>query len=455
MKVTTYEQAMEYIYSVAQDANSKYTSAEKFKRTKYFFKLCGNPQDALRVVHVAGTSGKGSTTKIVATLLRAHGYCVGSTFSPHLYTFLERFQINNTPISEKQFVRYLNNCIPWIEQMKQSKWGAPSWLEMVILLASYIFFKENVDFAVFETGMGGRFDATNVFHKQKVNIITRIGLDHTEFLGDTIEKIAGEKAGIIHKNDLTINLVQNDISDDVISERAKNANSKHINIREMKEFELEKQSQDGIVVSIRYKTIHLAHCQISLHGGFQAENATLALAGVYELFAQDGEEMNPEKTRKALGSVTMGGRFQIIPYKHKQLILDGAHNEQKMEAFLTSIKTVFPDKKFTFLISFKKGKDVVSIVKKIIPFANRCILTDFLNPMQGMFMESVSCEEVERIIKSQNRNIPLITEPDYKKAVDIALNKIDGDVVITGSLYLLANMYHELENHDVNVKKLL
>ncbi len=196
-----YSQILSYLYGFIPDRYSlKFSGQAGIERTKYLLQLLDNPQEKIKVIHIAGTSGKGSTAYLISKLLQHHGFKVGLQVSPHLIDIRERFQINNQLIPEELFVRTFQEIKPTIEKAKNSHWGKLTFFEILVSFAFYFFWKNKVDYAVMETGLGGLYDGTNVVeNKNKLVVLTKIGLDHQWILGSTYEKIASQKAGIIKK----------------------------------------------------------------------------------------------------------------------------------------------------------------------------------------------------------------------------------------------------------------
>lgn len=213
MILHTFKQAEIYLAShVPKTSSTTFPGEVGLRRAKQFMQLLGNPQEKLKIIHVAGTSGKGSTCYLISSLLASQGFKIGLHQSPHLTDVTERFQISGRNISQKEFVFYLNKIIAVVEKIKNI-----TYFEILVGMAFYIFAEKNVDYAVMETGLGGRYDGTNVvFRSDKLSVLTRIGLDHTNILGKTIEKIAFQKAMIINKNSQAISIDQERKAENVI-----------------------------------------------------------------------------------------------------------------------------------------------------------------------------------------------------------------------------------------------
>lgn len=418
LKILTFKQAEQYLNSHVRQGSRQIFQGEKgLEKMRYFLSFLGSPENKLKLIHIAGTAGKGSTCYLISSLLTAHGYKVGLHLSPHLTDVRERFQINNKIISKKDFVLYLNKVIPFIEKVESSIYGDLSYFEVLVGLAFYIFEKEKVDYAVIETGLGGWYDATNVIErKDKIAVLTKIGFDHMEILGKTLKDIAMQKAMIIKKNNLAISTRQKKVAEKVIKQIAKNQNSKLIFAGETLPF------------------------FVNLIGDYQRENASLALKTVRTVGQRDGFEVKDKTVKKVFGQAKFIGRFDIRRFKGKTVVLDGAHNQPKMKAFSSNLKQRFPNEKFLFLIAFKKGKDYKSMLRYIVSLASKITVTSFFVNNQDLIHLSEKPEAiVEELERFKFRDYQIIADPKkaFKTVVDIPKSK----VIITGSLYLLGEIY--------------
>lgn len=412
MKFQNFNQAQKFLFSrIPTQDRVRHQAGFGLERTVEFLKLLGSPQNKLKVIHIAGTSGKGSTAYLISHLLIGLGFKTGLHVSPHLLDIRERFQINNKLISKEEFVTYLNQIMSAYTQIGQTKYGYPTYFEICTAMSFYISFQKKVDYQVAETGVGGLFDATNsIDNRDKIAVLTKIGLDHTKILGNTIAKIALQKAEIIHEKNLCISTWQTKSARGVIEKLAHKRHARLIYVRRPTRMEL------------------------GLKGRYQQENAAIALEVVRQLAEQDKFTIDETKIRQALKTAYFPGRMDIKDIAGKQVILDGAHNPQKMRAFISSLKQLFPNQKFNFLVAFKKGKDFPKMLKIIHPHANKIFATEFFKPQQDWVSFAMPAEQInaDQII------------PDTKLAFKTALQKSD-TLVITGSLYLLSDIYKILK----------
>ena len=418
LKIKNFSEAQQFLaLHIPRNSQTKFPGELGLKRAKYFLQLLGRPQEKLKIIHVAGTSGKGSTCYLISSLLNAHGFRVGLHQSPHLTDVKERFQINNNIISEKEFIYYLNEIIPIINLVGKTFHGPLTYFEILIGLAYLIFYEKKVDYVVMETGLGGWYDATNVVERpDKLAVFTKIGLDHTNILGKTIGEIAFQKAMIINKNSQAILIDQERSVKKVFEKVAK-----------------ERKAELHFIHSLSF------NYSLSLIGEYQKENAGLALAVVNFLSRRDGFLINKKQVRKVFDNAHFPGRFDVRKVSGITVIFDGAHNPQKMSAFINTLIKKYPGKKFNFLIAFKSGKDYKEMLKIIVPFADSIILTGFHTENQDMVNLSEKPSTVGQQLKKigfKNFEINL----SLKEAWQTILNK-EEPIVVTGSLYLIGEIY--------------
>lgn len=416
------------------------------ERTKCFLKILGNPQNKLKVIHIAGTSGKGSTAMLTSQLLISQGFKTGLHLSPHIADIRERFQINNQLPDERIIIGYFKQILPAIKQMEKSRFGSPTYFEIIVGLSFYIFFKEKVDYAVIETGLGGLYDGTNcVSSKNKIVILTKIGIDHTQILGKKIADIALQKASIIHSCNPVISIRQYPSAQKVIEKIAKKNNAPILWVKPNENFILRNQSSSGIIFDVKlgqsFKKIEL-----SMKGIHQAENGTLAIAGFMLCAKRDGFTIKEQNMRKALANVSLIGRMQAIRVGKKTIILDGAHNPQKMASLIKSLKNIYPKQKLSFVVAFKKNKRYAPMLKKIIPMAKNIIITDFSSNQEN-FSKSADTSKVTDFLKVQKFLDYSIVKNSPKNILQV-IHKCENPIVITGSFYLIASVYFYFSDHS-------
>lgn len=409
------------------------------ERSRIFFDLIDNPQNKLKAIHIAATSGKGSTSHILDELLRAHGKTVGLHVSPHVYDYRERMIVNGELISEEELVDALNSLFPAIEQMDNSEAGRPTYFEVSNALAFSIFAKRNVDYAVIETGLGGLNDSTNTIDRHdKLAVIGQIGEDHVDILADpgqlidavsggfipntfteslsTIERIAVQKAGIMPIDGKALALKQSPKVNDIFERLAA---FRHTNLQWVSRRNIE--------------------TTLSLPGDFQRDNASLALDALDFLAKRDGWSIDPDLVKEALVSVTLPGRFEIRHTKGKTIILDGSHNPQKMGALVRAFQERYPNKKATVITAMAKTKDAQGTLRELDPIAGTIICTNFFTQRQDFKSASLKPDDLAELAR-QATNAEVLTASSHSEALELALNAGSDSILITGSFYFLGEI---------------
>lgn len=459
MKLQNLTQAREYIYQFIPEGNKKLFPGELgLERTKVFCEMLDNPQEKIKTIHIAGTSGKGSTAYLTSILLREAGFKVGLIVKPHIFDIRERYQINNELISETNFLKYLNQMIPVIDKLRQSEYSVPTYAEINAVLAFLIFAQEKVDYGVIETYLGGALDCTNVINRvDKLSVLARIGFDHTKILGNTLSAIAAQKAGIIQKNNQVIALSQNEKINNVFKKFAKEKDARIDFIKKGTTYKNIKQDIKGI--SFDFKNILIQEkvklnlesnkseaikINLSLLGEFQAENAALALSSVIHLSKRDHFTLSKDVINNAFNNAHFFGRMEVREFNCKKVIFDGAHNPQKMRAFIKSLESLYPNRKFNFLIAIMSGKDISEMLNLIIPNAKHITLSTFFADHQDWVRKGTSVKMLEELVKKKGFKA-IDSSNDQVKAFKQALENTDDILIVTGSLYFIGELYRQLD----------
>lgn len=321
----TYGEATEYILHIP-----KFTKKNDAQHTKIFLKYLGNPQERLKVLHVAGTNGKGSVCAYLDSMLRSEGKRTGLFTSPHLIKINERIAIDGRQISDDNFVKIFKKTLTAAQRMEAEGCPHPSFFEFLLGMALCAFFDGGVEYAVIETGLGGRLDATRSIERPLVCVITSIGLDHTEYLGDTLEKIAEEKAGIIRPGVPVFYAQTADESDRVIERTAKEQGNFCKKIGK-DAYEILGIEDKHIAFSCSSAYYGNTTWKLNNTGVYQPQNAVLAMEVMRYLFGENG---HPERWRAALEDLKWAGRMEeVLP----DVYIDGAHNISAVEAFIQSV----------------------------------------------------------------------------------------------------------------------
>ncbi len=409
-------------------------------RMRVLLDLLGNPHDNFKSIQVTGTSGKGSTAYLTANLLTKAGYKTGLTVSPHLQSLNERVQINMETVSDEVIVSLVNTVQKAAQQMKTMPVGDPSYFELLLAIAFYYFSQEKIDIAVVEVGLEGRWDATNVLDPIAV-ILTTISKDHTEILGETEEAIAREATSIIRKGKKNTPIVVSGVNQPqlqaLIKEKTVKAASKLFLLNEDMQYQI--QSQRATETLFDYQDTHgeLKNLSLSLLGEHQVQNASVALAAVRSLSNQ-GFSVSEDAIRAGLQQAFFAGRFERISFKEKEFILDGAHNEEKMQSLLSSLKQYYPKENILFILGFKKRRDINSMISLLMECHASYIVTAFHKTADYAISVSMNLEELKEAFADYSDKI--IFKATAPEALDEAEKHSNKVVVVTGSLYLVGEM---------------
>jgi dihydrofolate synthase/folylpolyglutamate synthase len=379
----------------------------------------GRPDRAYRAIHIAGTKGKGSTAAMIEACLRAAGYRTGFYTSPHLHTFRERMRANNEYISREEFAQLVNELEPHLNAVE-----GVTWFEIVTALAFMFFARSHIDIAVLEVGLGGRFDATNVV-TPLVSVITSLSMDHMNLLGNTIEQIAFEKAGIIKRHVPVVSAPQVPEAMDVIRRVARMRGARLIVPHpptpspEIKQpISGEGEAQPGVRVSPA----------VRLLGAHQLLNANVAIAAL-QVANERGLTISVEAIRQGLATVNWPGRLEVLSHD-PLLVVDGAHNGDSAQKLAAALREVFHVARWTLIIGISADKDIAAILDGLLPVAERVIVTQASNSRAAK-VETIGAQISDRGVE------PALTRT-VTEAIDLALHD-RSPVIITGSLFTVAD----------------
>lgn len=399
-----YNEALKFIHSL-----HKFKKDQSFNSIKQVLHNLGNPQDKLKFVHIAGTNGKGSVSAMIAAALISSGKKTGLYISPFVIEFCERIQINNNFISHSDLIRYV------LKVKKASfDFGVElSEFEFITCIAFCFYYDNNCDVVVLETGLGGRLDATNVISSPLLSVITHIDIDHSEILGDTVEKIAVEKCGII-KHDTAVVTTENQYRSvkRIISETAEKNNSQLIfnNLSSVSNKRVALNGNSFRYNGIEYKT--------RLIGRHQFDNAMLAVTALNILGVQQKYILS------GLKNAYQPARVEVIGV-NPTVILDGSHNENGISALVDTLRELKIER-FNSVICMMKDKQVERSLKNILPLSNEVFVTELPdNP------RCLSAPQLAEICKKYNKNVRQISVSDV-----LSVAKSELPTVIFGSLYL-------------------
>ena len=398
-------------------------------RIEELLKRLGNPEERLRVVHVGGTNGKGSTTMMIAEILEDAGYRVGVFTSPHLHDYRERITINGEMIPKKDVIRLINTLKPHLEELVQSGIEHPTEFEVSTAMALQYFAEEKVDFAIIEVGLGGAIDSTNVV-KPLIAVITNVGMDHMDYLGDTIEEIARVKAGIIKSKAITVTAANKPEVLEVIREKAAQVNSPLWVVGEDVQWESRwcgELEQEFDLIGLRgvYKKLRLR-----LVGEHQIINAATAVTVVELLKYEYGVNIERRNIYEGLRKTVWPGRLELLALNPKVLI-DGAHNVDGANSLAKALN-LFQRKRLVLCIGMLGDKEREKVVDILVPFADEVIVTKPNSPRAGNW------EYLQELIREKGKPVQAIEDPS--QAVAEAFRRLDKDdmLCVTGSLYMIA-----------------
>lgn len=411
----TVNEAIAYIHS-----NFWKGSTPGLARTRTLLEKMGNPEKKLKFVHIAGTNGKGSTAAMTASILQKAGYRVGLYTSPYIYRFHERFQVNGAEITDEDLIAVTEYIKPLAQSMEQK----PTEFELVCCIAFEYFARQNCDIVVLEVGMGGAMDATNVIETPEVAVITNIGLDHTEYLGNTLAEIAETKAGIFKENGQAVTYrgpaEVEAVYDRICAERG---------------IRLKKADFDSIILHSHSLEGQCFDCgsrkmlQLPLLGEHQLKNASVVLS-IVDTLGERGWNISEEHIRRGLQDVAWPGRFDIVG-REPLFIIDGGHNPQCFETLIQNIRDYLPGRKIIALTGVLADKDYVDMYRPIMGYVEQFVCITPPNPRK------LEAAELSRHLQAAGAKA--IAAESIEAGVSLARSMAgkDGVVLCFGSLYTI------------------
>ena len=424
----TYEEAAAYIEEIP-----KFTKKHTLEHTKTFLKRLGNPAADRKIVHVAGTNGKGSVCAYLQAILMAEGKRTGFFTSPHLVSVNERIRVDNIQIDNETFLKVFRKVLKIVRQMVEDGIEHPSYFEFLFGMGMTAFAETDVEYIILETGLGGRLDATNAIDNPALVIITSISLDHTAILGDTIEKIAGEKAGIIKPGVPVFFDGSSKKAAEVIKAKASELG---VSCREVTKnaYEIQEVHRKYIAFSRRSAYDKDVIFQVPMCGCYQAMNAELALEASEYLLA--GEEIHMDRWKEALAELHWEGRMERVG---AHITVDGAHNPGAMEAFVESVKALDESERGEMVLLFsavsdKKYDQMIEYLCENLD-VKAYVVTQIEDERGG------PAEELADVFRRYTDR-PVYCKERLEDAVRTAMNERGetGEIYCLGSLYLVGMM---------------
>lgn len=409
------------------------------ERMNWVLKRLGHPERRLKWIHVAGTNGKGSTGAMIAQVLRQAGYTTGMFSSPHIMNWNERVQLDGQPIEEEVFVRWANHLKPLIEEVSQSEVGRPTPFEFWTLLAILYFAREAVPwFVVWEAGLGGKFDSTNVVYPL-VSVITNVSREHTKVLGDSISAIASEKAGIIKPGVPVVTGCEAEEAYKVLAEEAQRKKSHLYQLHRDFHVELLHGTEEGQTIRFSSPFSKLDDLSLSLVGPHQVKNAAVALMTLEVLRQFYATVLEEEDIRAGISATHWPGRLEKMG-SSPHIVLDGAHNPAGARALAEAIPKLFTYRRLHLLLSILEDKEAEGILDSLLPLADRVIVTKVDHPRYR------PVEKLINMIQERSPDLPV-------QALDSAIGGLEqlqqeatseDLILVTGSLFLVSEIRQHL-----------
>lgn len=421
---TTYSEALDWIH-----ARLRLGIKPGLARMEWMMERLGHPELKMKTVHIGGTNGKGSTVTFLRSILEAEGYSVGTFTSPYIEQFNERISVNGKPISDEEIVHLTNIIVPLANELEETELGGPTEFEVITAMSFYYFANVNqVDIVLYEVGLGGRFDSTNII-QPIASIITNIGLDHTSILGHTYEEIAFEKAGIIKEGVPTFTAVKNVNAINVIKEQAKKMHAPLYILNQ--EFSISSHSPKptGEEFSLRSANQHFTQLEINMIGQHQTENAALAVMAAQSINQDENFSISENAIRTGLKKAYWPGRFEIIS-NNPLIIIDGAHNDEGISALVHELSNRYSNYPIHIVFAALKDKKLDQMIAQLDQIADEISFVSF------DFPRAAEAVDLYAISHSNNKNFSEKWETHLANCIQNLQPK--SVLVVTGSLYFIS-----------------
>lgn len=426
-----YQEALDYLYSFVDYSLTRgfryNPEAFDLGRMVRFLELLGNPHRSYQVIHVAGTKGKGSTAAMIASALRAAGYRTGFYTSPHLSDYTERIQVDGVSITPEELVELVELVKPVVPQVERL-----TTFEITTAIGFLYFQRKGANIAVVEVGLGGRLDATNVV-EPLVSVITSLSMDHMAVLGDTLEKIAFEKAGIIKPGRPVVSAPQHDAARAVIDRVCRERDCPLVEVGWQYNFRPTAHSLDGQSFQVWSQTGAPVDLTIPLLGLHQVENAATAYAAL-QTARQEGLKLTSEHIQQGFASVIWPGRFELLR-REPPLVVDSAHNRDSAHRLRQALDDYLPDRPVILIYGASEDKDVEGMFAELMPRVNHVIATQSVHP------RAADPENLVALARQHGRTAEAVVP--LEAAVEAALRQAEATrpgavVVAAGSLFIAA-----------------
>lgn len=432
--VMNYTESQVYLDNI-----SMFGSVFGLETIRELLKRLGNPQDTLKFIHISGTNGKGSVLAYVSTVLTKAGYRTGRYISPHIVSYRERVQVDGEWIEKEAVAKYLTIIRDVSQQMEDDGFQMPTYFEVGTALAFLYFQEKNCDIVVLETGLGGALDATNAVNTTVMEIIASIGMDHMDVLGDTLEKIAGEKAGIIKPNTIVVSAKQEPEAETVIQKVCQEKNCRLYCVEPDQIRDVVYAFGDQCFSYKKWENV-----RISLSGTYQVKNASLALEAIAGL-REIGFAISDEQVCEGMYHTVWQGRFTQIA-SEPTIIIDGAHNEDAARELRSSLQLYFEGKRIFYVLGVLKDKAYPKVIELTAPLAYHIITVKTPNNPRALSAEML--REAVAVVNPSVEAAESIADAIKKLKQQVTKEDV---VVIFGSLSFLGEAEQavlEEEDHE-------
>ena len=431
----------------------KGTKKQTLDAVFYFMGKYKNPEKSLKIIHTAGTNGKGSCVEMISNVLTCAGYKVGKFISPHLIEYNERICVDNKKITDAELEELITELMPEVAKYNKEHSNDVTLFELELIMALIYFNRRNCDFVVLETGLGGLHDSTNIVNPV-VSVITSIGYDHMHILGNTLPEIAKQKAGIIKENSSTIFISQDDNVNEVIENTCKAKNNKlHLIIEQ----DISNYSYDEDYQKFDYK--NYKNILVNLKGKKQIYNASICLECM-QILKNKGYAVSENSIRNGLSTVIHKARFEKL-YEKPTIIYDGAHNRPAMQNLINSVNMYYKNNKKVFIVSILKTKDYKSMLKELLQDEEAIYIFTSGNNIERYVSGEILANTAKEIMKEKsiyNKNISNTVTGiknntdmqvmELKEAIEYSIKAYkDYTIFIVGSFYVYGDVIDMLKEY--------
>ncbi|MCM3765461.1 folylpolyglutamate synthase/dihydrofolate synthase family protein [Neobacillus niacini] len=421
---STYQEALDWIHG-----RLRLGIKPGLKRMEWMMDKLGHPEAKMKTIHIGGTNGKGSTVTFLRCILQAGGYTVGTFTSPYIEQFNERISVNGKPISDQEIMDLANIIRPLADELEETELGGPTEFEVITAMSFYYFANNSsIDLVLYEVGLGGRFDSTNIINPL-ASIITNIGLDHTNILGNTYEEIAFEKAGIIKEHTPIFTAVKHPGALKVIQKQADTMQAPIFKLNHNFSISNHESLAHGEQFTLQTQFNHLEQLEISMMGQHQTENAALAVTTAQYLTQQGELLLNQQAIRNGLKQAYWPGRFEILS-EDPLVIIDGAHNDEGITALVEELTNRYEGKSIHIVFAALKDKKLDAMIAKLDKMASQISFVSF------DFPRAAKAEELVKLSQSPNK----LAVDDWQTYIPEEIQSLESNeiLVITGSLYFIS-----------------